>query len=217
MLRKSIYVIAIFMLVTSLTISKAQAAPGLGFGVHGGVITGYNNETLRESIRQSFSDLSDFNLQKDMTDFGLHLDMNSFHIIAFDVTGDYMWRTQNIAFTSGGNRRSGSFRYGDASITGDVKATLPLAVIMPYVGIGLGVHRAIFSSTIGDVTAILPSDQTLFAWDGLVGFAISAPTLPINPYAEWRYTSVEAPNARVAGVAAARLKYQSFLVGVTFR
>src|SRR5512140_1399152 len=101
MYKKSILIIGSLLLLTSLTGSNAKAMTGLGFGVHGGVITGYNNQTLEQSFRQSFGDLSDFRLKRDMTDFGVHIDMNTFHVIAFDVNGDYMWRNQNVSFVSG--------------------------------------------------------------------------------------------------------------------
>ncbi len=211
MLKKSLILTAVLAVMASTSF----AASGIGFGVHGGLVTGFNNQTLEQSVRQAGNDFSNFKFSHDMTDMGIHLDMNTLQVIAFDIYADYMWKTFNHSFTSGGVSRSGNVRFSDVSLSGDVKATFPLAVLMPYVGVGLGVHKSVYSSTFSDVTVVLPEENARFGWNAKAGLALNMPSF--RPFVEYKYTSVEAPHSRVVGVEGARMKYQSLLFGITIK
>lgn len=171
---------------------------GLGFGVHGGYITGFTNESLEQSIR---SNINDFELRKNMPDLGVHLDITAMRSVGFDLFLDYAWKTQAVI----GDLK---VRHAIASLTGSVKVGFPILVITPYVGGGLGFYRTVQSITSGDTAGvILPSDRNRGGWHAKLGLALNPPEFPVIPFLEWRYSNINMPGDDI--------KYNSVVLGIT--
>lgn len=171
---------------------------GLGLGVHGGIISGYDNPVLAEGISDSLGiDVSD-----QMTDLGAHLKIGTFRVLEFDVSLDYAWKKQDLGYGI-------DLRFSDFSITGSVRKSYALAAIKPYVGVGGGLHWMAYSVEFGGqvVGVVLPEDESRIGYHFKAGVDLDFPLFPLTPYAEWKYNIIQTTGETT--------KYSSILVGVT--
>jgi opacity protein-like surface antigen len=183
-----------------LPVSSALAGvSGLGIGVHGGLVSGYDNPILEESF---LSDFPGFELTNDMYDIGAHLNIGTFRVIEFDVNLDYAWKKQEVA--------SGiDLTFSDFSISGSVRKSLPLGVLKPYAGAGLGLHVIAYSLDVGGqvVGVVLPDNESKSGFLFKAGLELNIPVFPLTPYGEYRYNIIQTTGKST--------KYSSIIFGVT--
>lgn len=174
---------------------------GIGIGVHGGIVSGYDNPTLENSI---IADplFSGFELSKGMYDIGAHVNIGTLRIIEFDGNIDYAWKKQEVI--------SGvDLTFSDFSITVAVRKSVTLGVLKPYVGVGAGLHATAFSLDVGGQTVgvVLPENESKVGYLAKVGTELNIPLFPLTPYGEWRYNTIQ-----TSGKAT---KYSSIIFGLT--
>ncbi|MBF0381045.1 MAG: outer membrane beta-barrel protein [Magnetococcales bacterium] len=78
---------------------------------------------------------------------------------------------------------------------------LPIPLIKPYIGVGLGGANVNYSSISTDNMQLFDESSTLFAYQGMIGIVFSVPVLPVELMAEYRYfaTTDSEPTADVVG------------------
>ncbi len=180
--------------------STAQAGlSGLGFGVHGGLVSGYDNPVLQDSL---FSSFSGFELSDKMTNIGAHAKIGTFRIIEFDAALDYAWKKQEVI-------PDVNLTFSDFSASGSVRKSIALAVIKPYIGAGLGLHWMAYSLDLGGqvIGVVMPENESKFGYHFKVGVDFDFPLFPLTPYAEWKYNTIQTTGKST--------KYSSINVGIT--
>lgn len=190
------------LLVVALVLAGSRAfagLSGLGLGIHGGVVSGYDNPALKEGIPL---DSLGIDLSEKMTDIGAHLKIGTFRIVGFDLNIDYAWKKQEIV--------SGiDLRFSDFSITASVRKSIALAALKPYIGVGVGQHWMAYSIELGDqvIGVVLPEDESKVGYHFKAGVDLDFPVFPLTPYGEWRYNIIQ--------TAGESTKYTVLLVGIT--
>ncbi len=191
------------LIILSSLIMTAPSAfaglSGLGLGVHGGVVSGYDNPALQESF---VGDFPAFDLTASMYDIGAHLNIGTFRVIEFDANLDYAWKKQEVA--------SGvDLTLSDFSITLAVRKSLALGPIRPYAGIGGGLHVIAYSLDIGGQTVgvVLPDNESKTGYLLKLGTELNIPLFPLTPYGEWRYNVIQTSGEST--------KYSSIMFGIT--
>ena len=175
---------------------------GLGLGIHGGMISGYDNPVLKDSILSHFAS---FDMSEKMTDIGAHLNIGTFKIIEFDLNIDYAWKKQEIA--------SGiDLRFSDFSISASVRKSIALSSLKPYIGVGVGQHWMAYSIEFGDLVfpnigVVLPENESKVGYHFKAGIDLDFPVFPLTPYGEWRYNIIQTSGEST--------KYSALLVGIT--
>jgi opacity protein-like surface antigen len=172
---------------------------GLGLGIHGGLISGYDNQVLKDSILSQFAS---FDMSDKMTDIGAHLNIGTFRVVEFDLNIDYAWKKQEI--TSGID-----LRFSDFSITASIRKSIALGVLKPYIGVGVGQHWMVYSIEFGDqvIGVVLPEDESKVGYHFKAGVNLDFPLFPLTPYGEWKYNIIQ--------TAGESTKYTALLVGIT--
>jgi opacity protein-like surface antigen len=171
---------------------------GLGLGVHGGIVSGYDNPVLAEGISDSLG----IDVSEKMTDLGAHVKIGTFRIIEFDLNLDYAWKKQDLG--------SGfDLRFSDFSITGSVRKSIAMTSIKPYIGVGAGLHWMAYSLESGDqvLGVVLPENESKIGYHFKAGVDLDIPLLPLTPYGEWKYNVIQTTGKST--------KYSSLMVGVT--
>jgi opacity protein-like surface antigen len=190
------------MMVVALVLVGTRAfagVSGLGFGIHGGVISGYDNQVLKDSILSQFAS---FDMSEKMTDIGVHLNIGTFRVVEFDLNIDYAWKKQEI--TSGID-----LRFSDFSITASIRKSIALGALKPYIGVGVGQHWMVYSIEFGDqiIGVVLPEDESKVGYHFKAGINLDFPLFPLTPYGEWKYNIIQ--------TAGESTKYTALLVGIT--
>lgn len=162
-------------MIVGFCFSSSYAVKGIGFGVRGGYVSGYENPDLAVPTTGSLDKLPML---------GAHVDVGFIPVVDVKVSGEYAWKTEKD-FVPGVD-----LTYGDFSVNGTVTYPFPLPVVKPYVGLGLGLHRLVYAWD-GTYTGILPDDQTKMSWHGLAGVSLGFPALPVSFFLEARYTSLQ--------------------------
>ncbi len=195
--KSALIIVTIFIFVSSAHASMT----GIGFGVHGGMVSGYNNLTLEQSIKAAYGN---FSLKKNMPDVGIHLIIGTLRVVTIDGSVDYGWKKLGVF--------SGlSLNYSTLSATAALRASLPLGPIKPYAGAGLGVYRNVYSLTgdqLNGVAIILPADETKVGYLAKGGVEVNIPMFPLTPFAEFRYNHIPTKGNAT--------HYYQVLGGVTF-
>ena len=175
---------------------------GIGIGIHGGIVSGYDNPVLKNTLVDQFEALSiDIDFPDKMTNIGMHVDIGTLRIVEFDGSLDYAWNKHEL--TPGAK-----LTFSDISISGSVKKSFPMAVLKPYAGLGVGIHALAYSLEIeGLPPAILPDNETKLGYHFKVGLALNIPVFPLTPFAEWKYNIIQTTDEST--------KYNSINVGVT--
>jgi opacity protein-like surface antigen len=190
---------AIVALAVLLTASSANAGmSGLGLGVHGGIVSGYDNPGLSEGVGDSLG----IDVSGKMTDLGVHLKIGTFRVVEFDLNLDYAWKKQDMGLGI-------DLRFSDFSITGSVRKSLTLAAIKPYVGVGGGMHWMAYSLEYGGqvIGVALPEDESRIGYHFKAGVDLDIPLFPLTPYGEWKYNIIQTTGEST--------KYSSLMVGIT--
>ncbi|MCI0530480.1 MAG: hypothetical protein L0Y74_00795 [candidate division Zixibacteria bacterium] len=178
--------LSIFFLATT-----SHALTGLGIGVRGGYLSGYDNPDLA---------LTTGSVDK-MPMLGAHVNVGFIPVFDIVFSGEYAWQTEKD-FLPGVD-----LTYGDLSVNGTAIYKFSMPVISPYVGAGLGFHRLIYSWD-GTYPGVAPGDQTKMSWHGVGGLTFSFPAMPFEFFVEGRYSSLR--------TEAKATNYPSFLGGITF-
>jgi opacity protein-like surface antigen len=180
MSKKVIPIIAL----TLVFFSSANAGlTGIGFGIHGGIISSYNNLTLEQSIQAVYGD---FSIEKNMPDLGFHVVISTLRIVTFDGSFDYGWK--KLAVFNGLD-----LTYSTLSATASVRAQMTLSMIKPYVGAGTGFYRNAYSLSgeqLNGGVIVLPADETKVGYLVKGGIELNIPMSPLTPFAEFRYNHV---------------------------
>lgn len=190
------------LLVAALVLAGSRAfagLSGLGLGVHGGLISGYDNQVLEDSI---LSEFASFDMSDKMTDIGAHLKIGTLRVVEFDLNLDYAWKKQEIV--------SGiDLRFSDFSITASVRKSIALAALKPYIGVGVGQHWMAYSLELGDqvIGVVLPENESKFGYHFKAGIDLDFPVFPLTPYGEWKYNIIQTSGEST--------KYSALLVGIT--
>jgi opacity protein-like surface antigen len=193
------------VLAITLTLLITPAAhagvTGLGFGIHGGIVSGYDNPTLEQSVKDAFQSLTDFSLSKDMTNVGIHLKVGTLRVIDLNASLDYTWKSQNIY-------QDIDLTYSVVSGSASIEKSLSIGILSPYAGIGLGLYRSAYSMSNSDVIVVLPSDETNIGYHVKGGLELNFPIFPLTPFAEFRYNQVQTSDEPT--------KFYQLTAGLTF-
>ena len=194
-MRKLIFIAMIVVFVPN----AFAGLTGLGFGVHGGLISGYKNPILRDAIQIQYQS---FKLTGDMFDIGAHLNIGTLRVIEIDVELDYAWKKQEII--------SGvDLTFSDFSVTGSVRKSIKLGILKPYAGAGIGLHTVAYSLDFGGQTVgvVLPGNESKTGYLLKAGLELDIPVFPLTPYGEWRYNAIQTTGKST--------KYTSIIFGIT--
>ncbi|HVP37110.1 MAG TPA: outer membrane beta-barrel protein [Terriglobales bacterium] len=181
--------------------SPAYAIKGVGIGIRGGLVSDYKNPGL---------DNSTFNLDlKQMPMFGGHVVLGFIPIIELEGSAEMAWKKKS--FDIEGN--TGDLTLRDFSLNATVKYKFPFPVIKPYIGAGLGWHWLTYSVSLSSGSSInMPVDENRLGYHGLVGLALKLPALPLEFFAEGRYTHIMTKQEKFDTKAS---HYTTLLGGVT--
>jgi opacity protein-like surface antigen len=196
-MRKGIVLVSVILFL--LVGSEAGAITGLGFGVRGGVIQGYQNDKLND-IPTGKEDWLE-----NMPMVGVHLKIGTFRIIHLEASVEYAWKKQDIDLIGLGKTE---FSINDLSLNGTAKYMFSLIAIKPYVGAGVGVHRLAYGISLDDQSVPIPEDENKLGYHVVGGVLLSPPATPLELMAEARYTRIQTGGAST--------KYATFLAGITF-
>lgn len=180
MLRKTLIILAVLL----SSANSYASLTGICFGVHGGIVSGYNNLTLEQSIKVVNSN---FSLKNNMPDLGVHVIIGTLRIITIDGSVDYGWK--KVAAMQGVN-----LTYSTLSATASIRGSIPLAILSPYVGVGAGFYRNAYSLSVSgysyQVVIPLPSNETKVGYLLKGGVEVHVPLFPLTPFAEFRYNHI---------------------------
>jgi opacity protein-like surface antigen len=179
--------------------SEAGAITGLGLGVRGGIIQGYQNDNLND-IPTGKEDWLE-----NMPMVGAHLKIGTFRIIHLEASVEYAWKKQDIDLTGLGKTE---FSINDLSLNGTAKYMFSLIAIKPYVGAGVGIHRLAYGISNEVYSIYIPEDENKMGYHVVGGVLLSPPASPLEFMAEARYTRIQTGGAAT--------KYATFLAGITF-
>ncbi len=180
MFKKTIPLMAMIIVIAS---SSYAGMTGLGFGIHGGMVSGYNNLTLEQSVKDAYGG---FSLKTSMPDIGFHLIVGTLRVVTVDGSIDYGWKKAEIY-------QGLSLTYSTLSATAAVRGSIPLAVVSPYAGVGLGLYRNAYSLSGGPLNhevIVLPSKETKVGYLVKGGVNVNIPLFPFTPFAEFRYNHI---------------------------
>ncbi len=194
-MKKVMFVVALVLAGTNTSFGLS----GLGLGIHGGLVSGYDNPVLEEGIPL---DSLGIDITEEMTDIGAHLNIGTFRVIEFDINIDYAWKKQEIL--------SGiDLRFSDFSISASIRKSIALSALKPYIGVGVGQHWMAYSIEFGDqvIGVVLPEDESKIGYHFKAGVDLDFPVFPLTPFGEWRYNIIT--------TAGESTKYTAILVGLT--
>lgn len=197
MLRK----LFVFMAVALICPAAYAGVTGFGFGIHGGIVSGYNNLTLENSVKDAYQEITDFSLSKNMADIGFHINIGTLRVIDIEGSFDYGWKKQKVY-------QDISLTYSILSATAGLKKSLLMGPVSPYVGAGGGLYKSAYSIDNGSVVVVLPDDETKTGFYLKGGLGLSIPMFPLKPFAEFKYNQIQ-----TSGKAT---KYYQILAGLTF-
>ncbi len=196
-MKKSIVVLGLLLLLASPT----YAITGVGVGVRGGLVSDYKNPGLDNSV---------FSLDlKQMPMVGGHVVIGFIPIIKLEGSAEVAWKKKS--FDIGGI--TGDLTLKDFSLNATAKYEFGLPVLRPYIGAGLGWHWLSYSFSMSSVGTIeVPVDENRLGYHGLVGLALKLPGLPLEFFAEGRYTHILTKQEKFDTKAS---HYTTILGGVT--
>jgi opacity protein-like surface antigen len=187
-------------LIVSIAPSAHAGITGLGFGIHGGLISNYDNPPLEQGLNDAFQDSIDFSFSKDMTNIGAHLIIGTLRVIEFDVNLDYIWKSQAVY-------QDVELRYSVFAATAAIRKSFSIGILSPYAGAGLGLYRSAYSLKSENYIIVLPSDETKLGYLLKGGLELNIPMFPLTPYAEFKYNHVKTSDDAI--------KFYQIIAGLT--
>lgn len=177
---------------------------GIGIGIHGGIVSGYDNPVLEDSLVEQFAAyLIDIDFPDKMTNIGMHVDIGTLRIIEFDGSLDYSWNKHDLA-------PGVELTFSDISLSGTVKKSFPMAVLKPYAGLGIGIHALAYKLEVSGIPGIIftdPENESKIGYHIKAGIALNLPVFPLTPFGEWKYNIVQTSEKST--------KYSSINIGIT--
>jgi len=200
--------VLILLGVLGLFASPVYAITGVGVGVRGGFVSNYTNPGL---------DNSTFSLDlKQMPMFGGHVVLGFLPIIELEGSAEVAWKKKEFAFFDSSiasfSKSDLTLRDFSLNITAKYKFNF-FPVVKPYVGAGLGWHWLVYTTSSDSKYIIgVPVDENRLGYHGLVGLALKLPALPLEFFAEGRYTHIMTKQEKFDTKAT---HYTTILGGVT--
>ncbi len=182
--------------VLFLLANSSQALTGLGIGIRGGLVANYDNPAL---------DVSGVDLSR-MQMLGGHVKIGALRIVDLEASLEYAWKKKKDAFAP--IYPGVDLTVGDLSFNGAVKYNFNFPVIRPFVGLGLGWHRLVYSTDGPSGSYIVPDDENTWSWQPLGGVSLHFPAVPFEFFLEGRYTFLQTTGDNT--------NYTSIIAGVTF-
>jgi opacity protein-like surface antigen len=181
--------------------SPVYAVTGVGIGVRGGLVSKYSNPGLDNSM---------FSLDlKQMPMFGGHVVLGFIPFIELEGSAEVGWKKKSFDISG----TTGDLTLKDFSLNATAKYKFNLPLIKPYVGAGLGWHWLTYSLSLSSGGTIeVPVDENRLGYHGLVGVALKLPALPLEFFAEGRYTHIMTKQEKFDTKAS---HYTTILGGVT--
>ncbi len=194
--------LALIVVVASLASTANAGLTGIGIGIHGGIVSGYDNPILKNTLVDQFGALLiDIDFPDNMTNVGMHVDIGTLRIIEFDGSLDYAWNKHELV-------PGAELTFSDISVSGSVKKSFPMAVLKPYAGLGVGIHALAYSLEVAGLPPVLlPDNETKLGYHFKAGLALNIPVFPLTPFAEWKYNIIQTTDKST--------KYNSINVGIT--
>jgi hypothetical protein len=193
--------IALLMVAAIIMLYSSASAglSGLGLGIHGGMISGYDNPSLESSILDQYSG---FELDDQMVDIGAHLNVGTFRIVEFGLNLDYAWKKQDITSDT-------ELRYNDFSVSASIRKSIPLMALKPYVAAGVAMHWLGYSLSVDEqvVGVYLPEEGSKLGYFGKGGIALDIPVFPLTPFVEFQYNLISTSGDDI--------KYKAIIGGLT--
>lgn len=182
--------------------SPVYAVTGVGIGVRGGLVSNYTNPGL---------DNSTFTLDlKQMPMFGGHVVLGFIPVIELEGSAEMAWKKKSFDIL--GTTGDLTLRDFSLNVTAKYKFNV-MPVIKPYIGAGLGWHWLTYSLSLSSGASVdVPVDENRLGYHGLVGVALKLPALPLEFFAEGRYTHIMTKQEKFDTKAS---HYTTILGGVT--
>lgn len=182
--------------------SPVYAVTGVGVGIRGGLVSDYKNPGL---------DNSTFSLDlKQMPMVGGHVVLGFLPVIDLEGSAEMAWKKKS--FSNGSSSGDLTLRDFSLNVTAKYKFNM-MPVIKPYIGAGLGWHWLTYSLSLSSGASVdVPVDENRLGYHGLVGLALKLPALPLEFFAEGRYTHIMTKQEKFDTKAT---HYTTILGGVT--
>jgi len=198
MRRKTICLMLFSILFLGMAVPRASGITGLGFGLRGGVIFSLDDPNTELSI-------------DNLPLIGAHLKVGTLPIIDFEADVSYSKKSYDyeIAVLD----TTVEIDYHDLSLNASAKYNLPLPLVMvkPYIGGGIGVH--LLGSKLDIAKELITSGKlepdfstTKNSFHLLAGLKFHIPMIPFDIFAEGRYTVIQTNP---------KTKYNSIYAGLT--
>lgn len=166
--------------VLVLFASPVYAITGVGVGVRGGFVQGYDNPGIDES---SLS----LDLSK-MPMLGAHVVFGFIPMLDIEGSAEMAWKKKEFTYQS----INADFTVRDFSLNVTAKYKFNLVpAVKPYIGAGLGWHWLTYSTSIdSEPTLVYPADENRLGYHGVAGISFRFPALPFEFFGEYRYTHI---------------------------
>jgi len=192
MMRKMVLTVAGIALISS----SAWALLGTGFGVRGGLVSNYQIGGAPPGVP----------IPKKLTMLGVHTAFSTIPAFVMEGSLEYNWKQEGYSDSTYGNYK---LRINDFSANAFAKVRVPMATLKPYVGVGLGFHRLVYSVSNSSGTVPIPDDVTKPAYHALIGAAFAPPLMPFEIFGEYRWTWINTDNKKT--------KFPTLLAGATLK
>lgn len=183
-------------LILVILAGTSQALTGLGFGIRGGLVQNYDNPAL---------DVSGVDLSR-MQMIGGHISIGTLRIITLEGSVEYAWKKKKDAFAPAFPGVDLTIADLSFNATGKYKFNFP--VIRPFIGLGLGWHRLVYSTEGASGSYTVPGDENTWSWQPVGGVGLNFPGVPFEIFLEGRYTSIQTKDKNT--------DYTSIIGGLTF-
>ncbi len=179
-MRKQVLALSI-VLAMALT-GTASALTGLGLGIRGGIVTGFENKALDRVVQLVDSTAA---LDSKMTMLGAHLKIGTLPVLDFEFAGEVAWHKTQLT-----NKLD--FTVADVGLIGSAKYNFNTPMVRPYIGAGVGLHIIVYAVDVYDLMIIIPEPdtETKLAYHGLGGLSFRPPAFPLEFFVEGKYTYV---------------------------
>ena len=192
MIRKTILALGLVCFASA----PAWALLGAGFGVRGGLVSNYQIGGTPPGIP----------IPKKLTMIGVHSAFSRIPALVVEGSLEYNWKQESYNDPIYGNYK---LRINDFSANAFAKVRFPVMTLKPYLGVGLGLHKLVYSVSNAAGTVPIPDDLTRPAYHALAGVAFTPPLMPFELFGEYRWTWVNTPDKKT--------KFPTLLAGVTLK
>ena len=141
---------------------------------------------------------------------GGHVVLGFLPVIELEGSAEVAWKKKS--FDIAGTTGDLTLRDFSLNVTAKYKFNM-MPVIKPYIGAGLGWHWLVYSFSLSSGSSIdVPVDENRLGYHGVAGVALKLPALPLEFFAEGRYTHIMTKQEKFDTKAT---HYTTILGGVT--